>query len=444
MRVVPVAFLFLLYGLILLYQSWEAFVGLVGFILLTTFSLRSIFRKSLALGHRQQEESRNAGTHFIESLGGLRTVRSFTAEHFIISRHGEMMKRYMRTLSISEAFSNLNQIPIFLAVMILLLGVLIFTDSTLLDRQMPTILAGIMIFFRLLPIANQGLENALRLTANLRAGRNVADMLCAADAAEQIAPLPDLSDEEKVTSIEFDRVTFRYAEDTPKILDNFSLELKAGKSYAITGPSGIGKSSLIDLMLKFYTPLSGAIRMNGKDITRLSDASVRRHILLSEQTTRIFYGTVLENVRFGQLKNDIEARDALTTVGLQETLDTLPQGAETVLSFQGSNLSGGQRQRVGIARALARTADVLVMDESTNALDSGTRERVLKSILDAYRDGILIFVTHDPQVISRVDEVIELRTSEGGSSVKAGAQPPSENACPLDLSEVRLSTERKI
>lgn len=422
MRLAPVAILFLLYGLILLFSSWQAFVGLVIFILLTTASLQRIFRKTMVLGQRIQEESRDAHTHFIESLGGLRTIRSFTAEGFIVSRYAEMLRRYTRTLSISEALANLNQIPIFACAAMALFVVAVFYDDALLRKEMPAILAGIMIFFRLLPIANQGLENALRLTANLRAGRNVADMLRAASVAGQSASLPDLSDDERITSIEFDSVTFRYADDTPKILDRFSRTLKAGKSYALTGPSGIGKSSLIDLMLKFFVPLDGHIRINGKDIAQLSNASIRRHILLSEQTTRIFYGSVMENVRFGMSGNDAQAHEALAMVGLKEMLSNLPEGVDTILNFQGSNLSGGQRQRVGIARALSRTSDVLVMDESTNALDSGTRERVLESIMTSYSDRILIFVTHDPYVIARVDEVIELQGS-APSSVMEQATP---------------------
>jgi len=179
-------------------------------------------------------------------------------------------------------------------------------------------------------------------------------------------------------------------------------------------------------MLKFFEPQSGTIRINGKDIRQLSAESIRRHILLSEQTTRIFYGTVLENVQFGLSENDGEARHALATVGLQEILETLPHGVDTVLSFQGSNLSGGQRQRVGIARALARTADVLVMDESTNALDSRTREHVLDSILKGYTDRILIFVTHDPYVIAQVDEIIELQAPETDRIGEAVAQPALE------------------
>ena len=409
MRLLPIVFLFALYGSVLLYQSREAFVCLAAFILFTGLFLRSAFRKSLSLGHRQQAESRSAGTHFIESLNGLRTVRSFTAEEFIISRYADMMKRYTHTLFLVDAFSNLGQAPIFIAVATALVPVLLYFDNAWLLQHMPVIMAGVMIFFRLLPIASQGLENVLKLASNLKAGRNIADMLHAARSIECLSPLEDFPATEKITSIEFDRVTFRYADDTPKVLDGFSSHFQSGKSYALIGPSGVGKSSLIDLLLKFFTPQTGTIRINGQDISRLSENSIRRHILLSEQVVRIFFGTILENVQFGRSTSRAEAYKAFAMVGLEETLNALPGGADTILNFQGSNLSGGQRQRVGLARALAQTSDVLVMDESTNALDADTREQVLESILNAYQDRILIFVTHDPQVIARVDEVIELR-----------------------------------
>lgn len=419
MRLVPVIALFLLYGALLLSQSWEAFLGLALFATLVIVSLRSAFRKSLSLGGRQQQESRTSHTHFIESLNGLRTVRSFTAEAFVIRRYSEIMKQYSWTLFLGEAFANLGQAPIFLAVAMALVAMLLWANNAWLVLHMPEILASIMIFFRLLPVAFQGLENAMRLASNLKAGQNIADMLKAASIAERVDALPDFPDSERITSIEFDRVAFRYTDDTPKILDNFSCKFEAGKSYALTGPSGVGKSSLIDLMLKFYAPQAGAVRINGRDISQLRASSLRRHILLSEQAVRIFFGTILENVQFGRVAGNAEAREALAMVGLDETLNKLPKGADTVLNFQGSNLSGGQRQRVAIARALARMSDVLVMDESTNALDAHTREFVLDSVRNSYHDRILIFVTHDPNVIARVDEVIELRPSASPS-----ASPP--------------------
>ena len=444
MRLAPIAVLFLLYGMVLLYEFWQAFAGLTVFIFFAALSLRNAFRKSLSLGHRQQDESRVAGTHFIESLSGLRTIRSFTAEKFVISRYTEMMRRYTHTMFLTDAFANLSQAPIFLIVAVGLTAVVLYADNAWLGHQMPAILAGIMIFFRLLPIANQGLENALRLTANLKAGRNIADMLRANQGKEDFASLPDFPAGEKITSIRFENVTFRYADDTPKILDNFSCTLEAGRSYALVGPSGVGKSSLIDLMLGFFTPLNGVIRVNGNDIFQFSSASLRRHILLSEQAIRIFHGTILENVQFGQGTDGGHARQALDMVGLGETLNSLPAGINTVLSFQGSNLSGGQRQRVGIARALVRTPDVLVMDESTNALDAQTRELVLESMLTSYRDRILIFVTHDPQVIARVDEVIELRAPSILLSAETVELPGKDSYALAESAKSRFANGKNI
>ena len=164
----------------------------------------------------------------------------------------------------------------------------------------------------------------------------------------------------------------------------------------------------MDLLLKFYSPDGGAIRVNGHDIGKLSTDSLRRHMILAEQAVRIFYGTVLENVQFDDPAARERAESALQLVGLTDLLSTLPQGLNTMLTFQGSNFSGGQRQRVGIARALVRTADVLILDESTNALDQNTRKAILDTLLTSYRDRILIFITHDPYVMERVDHVIEL------------------------------------
>ena len=211
-----------------------------------------------------------------------------------------------------------------------------------------------------------------------------------------------------MTAIAFEHVVFGYGAGTAPILSDFSCTFEKGKSYAIAGPSGVGKSSLVDLMLKFFVPQDGTIRVNGRDIAQLSSESLRQRIVLCEQVVRIFHGSIAENVAYGKdlARTDIDR--ALAHVGLQEALAALPAGADTVLSFQGSNLSGGQRQRVGVARALVRSADVLVLDESTNALDYETRKKIMDTLLASYKDRILIFVTHDPYVVERVDHVIEM------------------------------------
>src|SRR6185437_5851804 len=180
------------------------------------------------------------------------------------------------------------------------------------------------------------------------------------------------------------------------------------KSYAISGPSGVGKSTIIDLLLKFYEPQRGAIRVNGQDIIQISNVSLRRHIVLGEQMTRMFFDTIERNVSFGLDATGEDVERWLEAVGLGELVQNLPEGRRTILNFQGSNVSGGQRQRIGLARGLLRAGDVLVLDESTSALDHATREKILSRLLTDYRDKIIIFIAHDPTILERVDEVIHL------------------------------------
>ena len=410
MRFVPLASLFLLYIAAILYQSWKFGAGLFGFILITALCLMGAFRKSHALGGRQQKESRALNTHFIESLGGLRTVRSLTGEQFVSKRYDLMIRAYARTCFSIDAINQVSSaMPTALLVTGLGIAVWQFATPDWLTAALPAMMVGTMMVLRLLPLAGQTLDVAMRLTADLKAAENISEMLdvVKSAAARNASPLPDLR--EPITSITFENVSFRYSPDTPQVLQDFSMTFEAGKSYAITGPSGAGKSSLVDLLLKFFIPQSGTIAVNGRNINTISDLSLRRRVLLSEQATRIFYDTVQQNILFGRDARPQDVSEAIDMVGLGEFIASLPDGELTLLNYQGSNFSGGQRQRVGLARALLLPSDVLILDESTSALDHATREKILATILPRYREKILVFIAHDPAILAHVDEVIVLQ-----------------------------------
>ena len=191
------------------------------------------------------------------------------------------------------------------------------------------------------------------------------------------------------------------------MLSDFSLSLLRGKCYAIVGPSGTGKSTLADLLLGLVTQTRGEIGINGH---AARDVDLRSRVILVEQQPRIFSVSVRENITLGFEASDQDVRAAIDAVEMNSFIGHLPRGLDTLLDYQGANLSGGQRQRLSIARALLRKPQILILDEATSALDSETEKLVIRSVRHAMRDGILVFITHDPDVAAAADQVIDLQS----------------------------------
>jgi ABC-type multidrug transport system fused ATPase/permease subunit len=276
-----------------------------------------------------------------------------------------------------------------------------------------------ILLMRFFPAAGACLNNGMKLLADLRAAHDVVS------AAK--APELRLSEERQpsggpVRQIEVRNLSYRYEGMPHAALNGLSHTFNAGGSYAICGPSGSGKSTLVDLILGLIPIESTSIRVNGVPLIEINQQEYRKRVVLVEQQSRIFNDTVRNNIVFGLTASEQEIKNVVRLAGLEPVLDAMPLGLDTMLDYQGTNLSGGQRQRLGIARALLRNPDVLVLDESTSALDEPTRNLVLGNILRHFRDRIVIVVTHDPAVISRMQRTLYLQ-----------AQVPP--AAPLDEGE---------
>ncbi len=214
------------------------------------------------------------------------------------------------------------------------------------------------------------------------------------------------------SSVVFDNVSFRYAPDEPRVLDRVSFELRAGKSLAIVGASGAGKSSIVNLLLRFWDYEDGHIRVGGRELREYAPDDARAQFAVVPQTTHLFNATIRENLLLARRDaTEAEMIDAARVAQIHDFIAALPDGYDTRIGEQGLRLSGGERQRIAIARALlaSRNAPILILDEATAHLDLAT-ERAVWRALHAQSRTMLI-ITHQHVGLEDVDEIIVLNTT---------------------------------
>ncbi len=215
------------------------------------------------------------------------------------------------------------------------------------------------------------------------------------------------------------RVTFYYpARPETPALDNISLDIAPGESVALVGPSGAGKTTLFQLLLRLYDVTSGCIRLNGQDIRDLSLHELRELIAIVPQDAVIFSADALDNIRYGRSgASDAEVMSAAKAALVDEFINRLPQGYQTFLGERGTRLSGGQRQRIAIARAILKNAPLLLLDEATSALDAESEILVQKGLNAAMQGRTTLIIAHRLATVQKVDRIVVL---EHGRIVETG------------------------
>lgn len=259
--------------------------------------------------------------------------------------------------------------------------------------------------FRLMPSINR-IINALQ---SLRYAESSAHLLATELAQKNISSFEVKSHEVTFNKcIELKNISFQYESSASLLFQNISFSIRKGEVIFLSGPSGAGKTTLVDIICGLQRPTSGELLVDGVDVVAFIK-DWQKHIAYVPQTTFLLDGTIRENIAFGKLNHDIDEKrldEVCKAAMLDEVINGLPQGIETIVGERGSSLSGGQRQRIGIARALYRGGSLLVLDEATNALDAKLEAEVVLNILDFTKGITKIWIAHNVDLLGNVNKVV--------------------------------------
>ncbi|RUR83456.1 ABC transporter ATP-binding protein [Chlorogloeopsis fritschii PCC 9212] len=393
--------------------AWMAMLP-IPFIIWGTFAYQDVLAPRYA---DVREKVGLLNSRLANNLSGITTIKSFTAEDYEISRLAVESEAYRRSnakaIRLSAAY-----IPLIRMLILVGFTALLFYGGLAAVRGTISVGAySVLVFLiqRLLwPLTRLGetFDQYQRAMASTNRVMNLLDTPIAMHPGDVPLPLKEVRGE-----VEFKHITFAYQGRQP-VIKNLSLMIPAGKTIAIVGSTGSGKSTLVKLLLRFYEVQSGEITLDGFDIQKLRLQDLRRCIGLVSQDVFLFHGTVAENIAYGSF--DASEREIIMAAKIAEAhefITSLPQGYETIVGERGQKLSGGQRQRIAIARAVLKNPPILILDEATSAVDNETEAAIQRSLERITVNRTTIAIAHRLSTIRNSDRIYVM---EHGKFVESG------------------------
>jgi ATP-binding cassette subfamily B protein len=393
---------------VMLWLSWRLFFVSTILIPACVYTFVRSQKRLTALTGLLRERSADLGSLIVDTILGMRVVISLRASEHEANRFRGRNDAFVRTmLDVQIASFMTGALPgtILTAAtsgVFLYGGWLIFHGG----MTIGTLVAFMALHARLM----SPVQNLMSLTSGLASARvSLGRIFQLFDTPPDVtdnfgaAPLPSFRH-----SIRIENVSLRY--DRAPVLDNISLEIPAGSFYAILGPSGVGKSTFADLLVRYLDPDQGRILMDGRDIRYTSLEDLRRQVILVDQSPYLFNVSIAENIAYAFPEATQRAiEEAGRAAGLDELIARLPEGYQTRTGERGLALSAGERQRIALARAFLRRPSVLILDEPTSALDGHTEKLIASNLRMALPECTLIVITHRPALAEIADAVISIQ-----------------------------------
>lgn len=397
-----------LVGYIIYLNPHLAFYSLVG-IPLIIYPLVLIAKKLKKYSHRSQAKNADVITRLTEVFNNSEVIKANATEKFEMDRFSkenwQFFKINMKSTYVGEIVSPMMEIIGATG-----LAAVIFLGGR--EAYNGTITPGEFIAF--LTAVGQVFQPVRRIGSIYS---KIQDAVAASERVFEIIDTPNkiLDGKRELTEdiqeIEYKNIILKY--ENYNILDSVNLTIKSGENIALVGDSGGGKSTFMNMILRFYDPDSGELLINGRNIKEYTNKSLKHHISLVTQRIYIFQDTLAANVAYGEENIDEQrVNKALKLADASQFVNELDKGIYTMMSEAGTNLSGGQRQRIAIARAIYRHASLILFDEATSALDNESEKRI-QSALDAYtQDKITITIAHRLSTIENADKILVLQKGQ--------------------------------
>jgi len=402
----------------LVFISWQLTLALIVLAPIVSGSIAIFGRRIRSSAARRQESQSDVTQRLLQILSGIKVIQGFRAQRGEAAAFSRENLRYFRrnqrvqraraySRSVVEGMNNVNAILVVFGGVALILG-----------EHWGLTMGQLGAFALVMQSTYAPLRDLTRGWTKLQEAIPSAERFF--EILDETEETPDPPDAVRLDGIRHgirvEKVSFSYGREP--VLRDVSFEAKRGEMVAIVGATGGGKTTLADLLLRFYDPDAGAIEVDGIDLRRISRESWLEHVAVVTQEPFLFAGTIRENIAYGRPgASEAELHEAARVAHVDEFLEKLPEGWDTDTGDAGAKLSGGQRQRITIARAVLKNPEVLIFDEATSSLDA-TTERLVQDAIDGLLAGRTTFViAHRLSTVRHADKILVL---EGGSIVESG------------------------
>ncbi len=386
------------------YLDWSLTLSTLILAPVIIISVNTFGKRVLKAAEKTQESTSDLAGLIGESINGISTIRAFAAENWIKGRFNKRLrdnkKAKYKTLKLL-AFQHpvVGIVEAFGILAILGLGTLRISQGLLTSQEFSSFFAAILMLIDPISHISTNFNDFKQAEASLSRLKKI-----------NLEPIEqedkNLDNISKIDgNIEFKNVSFEYEKDN-QVLKDITLDITKGQVIAFVGSSGAGKSTMMSLILKFITPITGNIYIDNKDIKSISSIDLRTKIALVQQQPFLFSGQIIEIIKMGRSFSEDDVIKSAKIANAHKFIQELPSKYETLISERGTNLSGGQIQRIAIARAILGNPSILLLDEATSALDAESEEEVQKGLNQAMNNRTVVIIAHRLSTTQGADKIV--------------------------------------